>query len=53
MFRGEELVVAKLLKKFSIFHDTSMLIACSSTFRVPAFCTGNDKFDVILTVHRR
>ena len=34
MFRGEELVVAKLVKKFSIFRETSMLIAGSRPFRV-------------------
>lgn len=44
MFRGEELVVAKLVKKFSIFHETSMLTACSRLFRVSVFSTVNDNF---------
>jgi len=38
MFRDEELVVAKLMKKFSLFHRMQCL------FRVPVFCAVSDNF---------
>ena len=41
MFHGEELVVAKLVKKFAISHETIMLVTCRCLFLMPVFCTVN------------